>query len=463
MSSTAGRADPATSTTLTDCLDVAIVGAGPTGLMAAEHLARAGRQVVVYERMPSPARKLLMAGRGGLNITHSEPLPAFLDRYRPAAPLLLDAIRAFPPEALIAWARGLGIDTYVGSSGRIFPTAMKASPLVRAWLTRLASLRVRLETGHHLVAIEGSGEDSGPDTLRLTFSRKGALPITVAPQATLLAVGGASWPRLGSDGSWVAPLLNKAIEITPLKPTNAGLLVPWSAHLVDRFAGIPLKRIVLTMGAMQFSGELIITRTGIEGTPAYAASSFVRDALTTAHGRPITVTLDLRPDLTLAELEARLSKPRGKQSLGNFLRKAAGITPLATALLREMTPIPGPKDLSISAAPSSKPLSTTPSHLAQRIKALPVPVTGLAGIERAISTAGGIAWTAIDPNFMLTAIPGVFTAGEMLDWEAPTGGYLLQGCFATAMAAATGMERYLQPLTPSALADTLAAPSTLDR
>lgn len=423
-------------------MDVAIVGAGPAGLIAAEHLARAGYDVVVFERMPSPARKLLMAGRGGLNLTHSEPLDELLRRFQPAEPLLLDAIRAFPPQALISWANGLGIETFVGSSGRVFPTSMKASPLLRAWLARLTSLGVRLERDHRLTAVDSAEGLVGPRSLRLTFTNKAGDTVIVTPRAALLALGGASWPRLGSDGGWVQQLAAHGIEITPLASANSGLTVSWSQHLVERFAGTPLKRIRLVVGNTSFSGELILTRTGLEGTPAYAAGPLIRKALSHAAGNPVDVMIDLRPDLSQSELERRLTKPRGKQSLNTFLRKSAGLTPPAIALLHEFDRAHAP-----SRAPETArtaPIDTSPAMLAARIKALRVSVTGLAGLERAISTAGGISWQALDAHFMLHRLPGVFVAGEMLDWEAPTGGYLLQGCFATGLAAAHGIERCLQ-------------------
>lgn len=419
-------------------LDVAIVGAGPAGLFAAEHLAAAGLRVAVFERMPSPARKLLMAGRGGLNLTHSEPLETFLQRYRPPAPALLEAIRAYPPVALAAWADGLGAETFTGSSGRIFPKAMKASPLLRAWLARLDDMGVTLHVGHALTSLEHAPPDAvAPDAaatapLTLTFTRKAAPPEAIHARAVLLALGGASWPRLGADGSWVELLHRHTIAVTPLSPANAGLLVPWSAHVRDRFAGAPLKRVVLSLDGERFSGELTLTRAGLEGTPAYAAAPLVRARTAKA---PVGITLDLRPDLDRDTLVRRLSKPRARQSLANVLRKTVGLTPPAIALLHEPRNLPP-----LTAA-------TPAETIADRIKALPLLVTGLSGLERAISTAGGIAWSELD-GFMLRRLPGVFAAGEMIDWEAPTGGYLLQACFSTAHAAARQITRMLEPASP---------------
>ncbi len=418
-----------------EMIDVAVIGAGPAGLIAAEKLAQIGLRVVVYERMPSVARKLLMAGRGGLNLTHSEPLERFVTRYRPQPCPVVPAVLAFPPGALIEWAEGLGIETFTGSSGRVFPTAMKASPLLRAWLARLTQLGVRIVLSHTLVSLKplvvGQATRGTDEGVALTFSRKGAAPIEIKARAVLLALGGASWPRLGSDGTWVAFISTLGVPVTPLTPANAGLKVTWSEHLVARFAGTPLKRIALSVAGERFSGDLVVTRGGLEGGPAYACGPLVRAALATAENATACVLIDLRPDLTAAALEKRLSRPRGKQSTATFLRKAAGLSPLAIALLRE--PAAGNGTLDLDAVEA----------LAGRIKGLPITVHGLAGLERAISTAGGLPFDAIDEGYMIKALPGVFAAGEMLDWEAPTGGYLLQGCFATGVAASAGIARYL--------------------
>jgi uncharacterized flavoprotein (TIGR03862 family) len=351
---------------------------------------------------------------------------------------------AFPSDALVSWIEGLGIATYIGSSGRIFPTAMKASPLLRAWLNRLTRQGVQLRPDHTLVSLTPVGhaptaDAPGAPAIGMAFARKGAQSVRVKARAVLLAMGGASWPRLGSDGTWVSLLGAHGIDITSLAPANAGLLVPWSRYLTERFAGTPLKRMALIADGTRFAGEVIVTRTGLEGTPAYTAGPLVREALARADGAPVRVSLDLRPDLSVEDLTRRLSKPRGKQSMSNHLRKVAGLPPLAIALLRE--PWAAAENGGLAVSPDG--LATAPEVLAARIKVLPLPVTGIADLERAISTAGGVAWSAVDDNLMAKALPGVFLAGEMLDWEAPTGGYLLTACFATGKAAGEGAVRWL--------------------
>jgi uncharacterized flavoprotein (TIGR03862 family) len=396
--------------------DVAIIGAGPAGLIAAERLAQAGHKVAIHERMASPARKFLLAGRGGLNLTHSEPLGSFLDRYGAARTWLEPAIRAFPPQALRDWADGLGAESFTGSSGRVFPSAMKASPLLRAWLARLDGLGVELHAGRLWTGWDESGA--------LRFALRDGGEETVRPRATLLALGGASWPRLGADGSWVELLEQKGVAIAPLRPANAGFSVAWSALMRERFAGQPLKRIALGFAGQRVLGEAMIDADGIEGGAIYALSGPLREAI--ARDGLARPTIDLRPDLSEAELASRLAKRRQGETMSNHLRKAAGLSPVAAAVLREGGPLP-----------------TEPGALAELIKAAPVQLTGMASITRAISTAGGIRAGDIDPEFMLKRLPGVFVAGEMLDWEAPTGGYLLQACFATGVAAADGIKRRL--------------------
>jgi hypothetical protein len=392
--------------------DVAIIGAGPAGLMAAEVLARSGAAVTVLDRMPSPARKFLMAGRGGLNLTHAEPLDRLLGRYGAARAWLEPALRRFPPASLIAWCEGLGQPTFVGSSGRVFPAAMKTSPLLRAWLARLRSLGVELRGRHDWRGWSESGA--------LVF----ATPAGSAewrPAATVLALGGASWPRLGADGAWQG-MLPPFVPVAPLRPANCGFVTTWSEAFRARFAGTPLKRIALTFDGIRVRGEAVITAAGIEGGAVYALSGPIRDALA-AFGAPVTACLDLRPDLDAATLAARLDGPSGAVSRANRLRRA-GFLPLAAALLRE-------------GEPDDRPLS-------QRLKALPLHLTAPMPIARAISSAGGITRDAVDGRFMLRARPGVFACGEMLDWEAPTGGYLLQACFATGVAAAEGVRDWLR-------------------
>ena len=395
---------------------VAIIGAGPAGLIAAERLAAAGHRVTIHERMASPARKFLLAGRGGLNLTHSEPPESFLTRYREAQDWLAPALAAFSAQALRDWADGLGAETFIGSSGRVFPRAMKASPLLRAWLARLAGLGVNLHTGRLWTGWDEAGA--------LTFRLASGESETLRPDVTLLALGGASWPRLGSDGGWVPLLAGRGVPVAPLRPANAGFVVEWSPVLRERFAGQPLKRIAIALGDERSTGEAMIDAHGLEGGAVYALSAPIREAI--ARDGAATIRLDLRPDLSHADLAGRLARRRKGETLSNHLRKAAGLSPVAVALLREPGPLP-----------------EAPEALAALIKALPLRLLAPMPLARAISTAGGIAREAVDDRFMLKALPGVFVAGEMLDWEAPTGGYLLQGCFATGHAAAAGIEAWL--------------------
>ncbi len=394
--------------------EAAVIGGGPAGLMAAEVLASAGVAVTVFDRMPSVGRKFLMAGRGGLNLTHSEPLERLLDRYGEARAWLEPAIRAFPPEALIAWCEGLGQPVFKGSSGRIFPKAMKASPLLRAWLGRLASLGVTFRLRHRWTGWSDDGA--------LTFDTG----LSVRPGVAILALGGGSWSRLGSDGGWVGLFPG---AVAPLLPSNCGFTVGWSEHFRERFAGQPLKRIALHWGRIEQRGEAMITADGIEGGAIYALSGRLRDAI--AVEGSASVLVDLRPDLDRLTLAARLSAPRRGQSLATFLRKHAGLSPVAIGLVQEALHHGG-------------------GDLVGLIKALPIRLLAPRPIERAISSAGGLRRDAVDAGFMLRDRPGVFVAGEMLDWEAPTGGYLLQADFSTGVAAARAALAWVERIAPPA-------------
>ena len=390
-----------------------VIGAGPAGLMAAETLARAGVRVEIADAAPSPGRKFLLAGRGGLNLTHSEPLDAFLDRYGDSGERLAAAIAAFPPEALRAWAADLDEPTFVGTSGRVFPKNFKATRLLRTWLRRLAELGVSYRPRLKWVgfAPDGAVRFAGPDR---DPERR--------PDVVVLALGGGSWPRLGGDGSWVAPLASAGVEIAPLAAANMGLKVDWSEMFRSRFAGQPIKAARWSLGEIASRAEAVVTATGLEGGAIYALSAGARGVV--ACTGAVELKVDLAPDRSEAALVERLSRnPRASRA--TKLTKA-GISAVGAALMREAGELP-----------------SDPHALAALAKACPVRVVGVAGLERAISSAGGIRWSAIDERFMLKALPGVFVAGEMIDWEAPTGGYLLQACFSTGFAAARGALAYL--------------------
>ena len=396
-----------------------VIGAGPAGLMAAETLADRGVAVTIYDRMPSAGRKFLMAGRGGLNLTHSEPFEALLARYGAAAAALRPAITQFSPVALRAWSEALGEPTFVGSSGRVFPRSLKASPLLRAWLRRLAGRGVRLVLRHRWIGWTATGD--------LALEGPGGGVTDRAP-VTVLALGGASWPRLGSDATWVEVLRGQGVEVTRLRPANCGFLVAWSDGFRARFAGTPLKGVALAAGAQSTRGEAMITRDGIEGGGVYALAAALRDEI--ERSGAATLSIALRPDLAPSVLRDRLAAPRGKQSFATFLRKRLNLAPVAVALLRE-------------AAGGRDPGRLSAEDLAALINALPIRLDGTAPLERAISTAGGIALGEVDAQFMIRRLPGVFVAGEMLDWEAPTGGYLLQASLATGAAAGRGALAWL--------------------
>jgi hypothetical protein len=385
--------------------------------MAAEVLAQSGAAVTVYDQMGSLGRKFLLAGRGGLNLTHSENLAPFLSRYGEADPLLRGAIEAFPPSALRAWSEGLGQTTFVGSSGRVFPAALKTSPLLRAWLRRLEQIGVTVKLRHRWEGWDDAG--------RLRFTTADGEPFAT-PAAAILALGGASWPRLGSDADWATLLRARGVTVTALRPSNCGFAAAWS-DVFRRFEGAPLKRISVTFAGRRVRGEAIITRDGLEGGAIYALSAPIRDAI--ERDSEAIIAIDLMPDKTVPTLAQRLSVPRGKQSLANFLRKTTHLSPAALGLLREA-------ERSLSALDVQQ--------LAELIKAVPVRLAGVQPIANAISTAGGVSFSELDARFMLGRLPGVFAAGEMLDWDAPTGGYLLQASFSTGVAAGRGALAWLR-------------------
>ncbi len=395
---------------------IAIVGGGPAGLMAAETLSAAGHDVTIFEAMPTVARKLLMAGKSGLNITHAEDFAHFRLRFGPAEPRLRAALVDFTPDMLRDWARGLGQETFVGTSGRVFPDVMKASPLLRAWLARLEAQGVGIRTRHRWIGFSSD---------RLVFATPEG-EVTIEADAVLLALGGASWPRLGSDAAWVPALTARGVEIAPFRPANCGFDVGWSDVFRERFAGEALKSTITTSAAGAFQGEFVITRHGIEGSVIYSHSAALRDRLDETGQASLAV--DLAPGRTVDRLGRDLVRIGRKESFANRMRKAAGLSAVKVGLLREIFP-------DVSAMPDDL--------VATRIKHAEIPPLRPRPIAEAISSAGGIAWNDVDGNFMLGRLPGLFVAGEMLDWEAPTGGYLLTACFATGRAAARGVDRWL--------------------
>ena len=409
-----------TQNTASSPAHVAIIGGGPAGLMAAEVLSQAGVRVDLYDGMPSVGRKFLLAGVGGMNITHSEAYPAFLSRYAERAPQIAPLLRSFDADALCRWIHDLGIETFIGSSGRVFPTDMKAAPLLRAWLKRLRDSGVVIHTRHRWLGWDEHG------ALRIN-SPEGEK--TLKPDATLLALGGGSWSRLGSDGAWMLPLEQRGVGLAPLQPSNCGFDVQaWSDLLVSKFAGAPLKNIAIGLNDdIPRLGECVITATGIEGSLIYALSAPIREAIN-QYGAAV-IHIDLLPGRPVDKLQAALSKPRGSRSMAKHLHSQVGIDGVKAALLRELTDAATFAD---------------PALLARAIKALPVTLVKTRPLDEAISSAGGVTFEALDEQLMLKALPGVFCAGEMLDWEAPTGGYLLTGCFASGRAAGLGIVQWLK-------------------
>ena len=398
---------------------VAIIGGGPAGLMAAEVLAQGGVRVELFDAMPSVGRKFLLAGVGGMNITHSESKDAFIGRYGERQAEIAALLREFDADALREWIHGLGIDTFVGTSGRVFPCDMKAAPLLRAWLRRLRELGVMIHTRSRWLGWNADG------SLRIA-SADGERAL--AADACLLALGGGSWARLGSDGAWVPLLQARGIEVAALKPSNCGFEVEgWSDHLREKFAGAPLKNVALSLpGQAPRIGEFVLTAGGIEGSLVYAFSADIRRAIE-ADGQAV-ILLDLLPRMPLVKLQQTLAKPRGKHSMAKHLHRQAGLDGVKAALLRELAP----------AAAFAE-----PAALASWIKALPITLLRPRPLDEAISSAGGVPFAALDEGLMLRSLPGVFCAGEMLDWEAPTGGYLLTACFASGRVAALGLLDWL--------------------
>lgn len=395
--------------------------------MAAQALAAGGVEVDLYDRMPSVGRKFLMAGKGGMNLTHSEPADLFLSRYAERRPQIEPLLRRFDATALRAWVHGLGVETFVGSSGRVFPTDMKAAPMLRAWLHQLRGSGVRFHMRHKWTGW-GEGARQAPQHVRFATPEGERL---VEADAVVLALGGASWPRLGSDAAWIAHLEARDVSVSPFKPSNCGFDIPWSEHFSSRFAGEPLKAVAIGLpredgGIDRRTGECLLTSTGIEGSLIYAMSARIRDRLAAGDG---TFFLDLLPALTPQRVHDEVTHPRGARSMSSHLQSRLHLTGAKAGLLREL---------------SSREDFADTTRLAHRIKALPLTALRPRPIAEAISSAGGVTFESLDAHLMLNALPGIFCAGEMLDWEAPTGGYLLTACFASGLVAGEAALAYIQ-------------------
>ena len=401
---------------------VAVIGGGPTGLMAAEELLKGGAQVDIYDAMPSVGRKFLMAGRGGLNLTHAEAKEDFVLRYGGRGAQIAEWLQDFDAASLRDWAKQLGIETFVGSSGRVFPKDMKAAPLLRVWLHRLRADGAKIHVRHRWTGWDADG--------RLKFEAPSG-EVTVKPDAVVLALGGGSWARLGSDGAWVSLLESRGVDVAPLRPANCGFDINWSEHFINKFAGEPLKNITATHvdasgNLLRRAGEFMVTRHGVEGSLIYALSARLRDSIET--NSTTTLHIDLTPAKSREQLVAAIAHPRGARSMSSHLQSRANISGLKAGLLREC---------------ASKAAYADPERLASVIKALPLTLVSPRPLDEAISSAGGVRFEALDDRLMLLKLPGVFCAGEMIDWEAPTGGYLLTACFASGRIAGQGALNFL--------------------
>lgn len=392
---------------------IAIIGGGPAGLMAAHHLIAKGFDVHLFDAMPSLGRKFLMAGKSGMNLTHSEDLDLFLSRYGPQRDKLEKMITDFGPDQIREWASDLNVETFIGSSGRIFPTDFKAAPLLRAWLRHLRQNGLTIHVRHRWTGWTNEGA--------LHFETPTG-PFTFQPKATLLALGGISWPKLGSDGTWLPPFKTAGIDFSPFKPSNCGFNVNWSDHFIERFGGSPVKSVGLKVNDRSIKGEFVITKSGVEGSAIYTQSAQLRDQFE-KNGAAV-LNLDLTPDRSLEKLLSGLNKPQGSKSLSTHIKRATGLSGVKAALLRECL---------------SKEVFTNMETLAAHIKAMPLHLTGMRPIEEAISSAGGVTFEQMNTNLMVQNMPGLFLAGEMLDWDAPTGGYLLTACFALGRHAGLGL------------------------